>query len=377
MKKLFKILSIGLALSQSNSFAQIDTFDYKRQIQGTPNVWNKIELPDDIFEKTDPSLQDIRIYGINKTKDTLETPYILKINDHTTDYTQIGYYYTLSIPGKELLNFLQLNFTETNFDWKIDLEGSQDQTEWFMLLKEYRILAINNGQTNFSYTDLSFPTSSYAYLRLHIHSQSPVSLISAKVLKNEPKTLNYKSYLITKKSRLEDKSSKSTEISFELKYKVPVSQLRLEVKEQYSYYRPITIQYLTDSVQTPKGWYYNYQTISQSVLSSELSNTYKLDPIIAKKFKVIIYIIARITDKADYLLCYGSQTMGQAIYDIARTEVLIPDSLAVLTLGTESKTNKITSLKTEAMMQNMAWLWAIMGVVVVILAFFSYKMLKK
>ena len=54
----------------------------------------------------------------------------------TTD----GHYITLKAPAIMDTEEIILNITNENFDWKINLEGSHDQKQWFSILKNYRIL---------------------------------------------------------------------------------------------------------------------------------------------------------------------------------------------------------------------------------------------
>jgi hypothetical protein len=409
MKKSINILVCTLIVGFSQVFGQIDQFEYKRAITTESSLWNCINIPDDIFEKTKNSLQDIRIYGITNKKDTIEAPYILKTSDFIVKTEEVqyqiineshndkGYYYTIAIPKKDYLNYLHLNFDETNFDWLIDLEASQDQKEWFTIQKGSRILSIENAQTNFSFTDLVFPTLSYSFLRIHVKSKTKVSLNSVKAQNKESTSLKLKEYKDLILINSKDKKAKTTELIIDLKHKVPVSNFEIGIKENHSFYRPFIIQYLVDSVKTQKGWYYNYQTVHQSILSSESSNGFYFEPIISKKFKITIYnndnsplkirsvkangfqyqLITRINEEAKYFLCYGNENEDTPEYDLNQFQSEIPDSLSVLVLGQEIKNKVTTTETTEPLIQNMTWLWLIMSVVVVILLLFSYKMLRK
>ena len=97
-----------------------------------------------------------------------------------TSYNDKGYYYTFEVPAKEPINQINLNFNQQNFDWKLKLEGSQKQQEWFTVIEDYRILSIKNKLTDFQFTNVSFPNSSYRFFRLVIASDIKPELQDAR-----------------------------------------------------------------------------------------------------------------------------------------------------------------------------------------------------
>jgi hypothetical protein len=409
VKKLNNILGIICVLSLSLSKAQIDEFTYKRALIGEPALWNKIELVPSLYERIDLENPNFRLYGITAINDTVEAPYLLKSNQSNsilkkvsyeiinTSNTPDGSYFTLFTTEPELINKLILDFKEINFDYLIDLEGSQNQNQWFSILKNYRVLDIHNDETNFRYTHVNLPNSSYNYYRILVKSKKNVGLQKVSVLKIEEQVGDLQEYTVDLKPSTTNKRAQTTELEFEIASAAPVCQISVEIKEKYAFFRPLTIQYLVDSVETSKGWYYNYQNIDQVVLDSKASNTFEIRTIKAKKFKLIIsnydntpltlqnikvfgykyYLLSRITSPANYLLVYGNIEKSSPLYDLANAEQEIPDSLNVLTLGSEEITAKKPAPITEPLFKNALWLWVIMGVVMIILGIFSYKMLKK
>src|SRR5690606_40823506 len=65
-----------------------------------------------------------------------------------TAHNESGYFFTFEMPAREPINQLYLQFKEKNFDWKIRLEGSHDQQEWFTIADDYRIVSISNQLTD-------------------------------------------------------------------------------------------------------------------------------------------------------------------------------------------------------------------------------------
>jgi hypothetical protein len=129
-------------------------------LNGVNQQWHSIQLPNIVFSKVQASLSDLRIYGF-KGKDTIEVPYILEKNadqiiEKETPITIInqsksdkGSYYTLQLNSEATINQIRLSFSATNFDWHVQLEGSNDQNTWFTILNNYRILSIKNSATDY------------------------------------------------------------------------------------------------------------------------------------------------------------------------------------------------------------------------------------
>jgi len=62
----------------STLFGQLDTYNYQRELKGVTDQWHQIQIPKTVFGKINPSMSDIRIYGITAINDTIEAPYILE-----------------------------------------------------------------------------------------------------------------------------------------------------------------------------------------------------------------------------------------------------------------------------------------------------------
>ena len=172
-----------LLLLCSYSYGQIEQYNYKRELKGITGKWHKVVLPDEIFGKVSGNLSDIRIFGITANNDTIEAPYLIRLTTEkvsskdvrfktlNTSHNEKGYYFTFEIPTKESINQIKLDFKQQNFDWRLKLEGSQNQQEWFTVIEDYRILSINNELTDFQFTNISFPNSRYRFFRLLIASE--------------------------------------------------------------------------------------------------------------------------------------------------------------------------------------------------------------
>lgn len=409
MRKIIRqLFSFSFIIMAACCFGQREQFTFKRELKGISEPWHKIVLPDDVFEKISPDFADIRILGVGKTGKQVEAPYLIriasaKVSGKEIAFTTInksfdekGYFFTFELPTSQAVNQVLLNFKETNFDWRVNLEGSQDQRDWFTLLENYRIVSIQNLLTNFQFTRLTFPDASYKYLRLRIDSKAQPELMKTSITVEEKTEGSFREYNIKKWEVRENREKKQTEIEVELDIPVPVSYFNIEVSDKFDYYRPFTIEYLADSTQTEKGWLHMYNALVSGMLSSVGENEFSCSSTVAKKFRIYLQnhdnqplqisslqvkgyvheLIARFTEPGTYFLIYGSKEAGLPNYDIARFSESIPDSLTPLTLGRELLIEKEQVPVKEPLFKNKIWLWVVMVLIILVLGWFSVNMIK-
>ncbi|WP_165501228.1 DUF3999 family protein [Pedobacter psychrodurus] len=402
--KLFTLLLFCASITN----AQTNTYKFKRSITGINTVWHKMALPDDLYKKANAGFEDLRIFGING-KDTVEVPYLLKqradkvtTNDITfkpinQSTNTNGYYYTFQSPGINLINQIKLAFKQENFDWKVALEGSNDNKEWFSILTDYRILSIKNNDTDYQFTKLNFTDSKYQYFRIAVKSPVQPELLEAKISKTDTIKGTYQEVKYQSFNLKNDVSKKETIIDVTLANPFPLSNLKLNAQSDFDFYRSIKIEYATDSFKTDKGIQYNYANLYEGTISSLEEPTFNFVNTIASRLKIIIQnndnkplrlnglqlkgniyeIIARFDDQKDeYALYYGNEKATGPVYEIEKFESKIPTNLTSVNIGAEQQ-NPAYSIKTEKpLFENKAWLWVLMAVIIALLGWFSFKMLR-
>lgn len=404
--KLNSFLFIIAFLTISFSYGQMDSYSKKMVLKGIDSQWHSIEIPNHVFKDLNTNMSDIRIYGVTAT-DTIEAPYLHKVSKAENANSEIsfnllnsvnnskGYFFTYELPQSETINEILLNIQELNFNWEVTLEGSQHQKQWFTILEDYRILAINNDQTNYSFTRLKFPDANFRYYRVLIKSTEKPNLTSVNILKKAKKAAEYRDYEI--QSFTVSQEGKKTIIDIDLNKRVPLNLLELTVDNKIDYYRSISIQYLADSVKTEKGFYYNYRPLATRTLSSMEDNSFQLPGTLANKVRVIVLnndnqplkiagaklkgyvhtLTTRFTEPATYYLVYGKPNGSFPNYDISKTTVSLPDNITKLDFGSEVEIPKPETETTNPLFENKWWLWVIIGVVILVLGYFTIGMMKK
>lgn len=404
-----KTTAFLLLLACSYSYGQKQQYNNRRELKGISEQWHKVVLPDEIFGKVSQNLSDIRIFGITPSKDTVEAPYSLRLLTEKVIRKEIafktlnisqnnrGYFFTFEILTTEPINQLNLKFNQQNFDWQLKLEGSQDQQEWFTVIDNYRILSIKNELTDFQFAKLTFPNSKYRFFRLFIDSKEKPDLTIASIVQHEITKGSFKKYPIRISNTKENKQTGETEIDIELQLAVPISYIKIDVDDSFDYYRPITIQYLADSIKTEQGWKYIYHTLTSGVLNSLEENEFKISSRTVQKLKILIHnknnqplalgqitikgyvheLVTRFTEPATYFLTYGNENVGNPHYDIDRFTDKIPETLLALELGEELTIEKVGASSASPLFKNKIWLWIVMTIMISLLGWFSIRMIRK
>ncbi len=398
-----------LLLLCSYSYGQMEDYDYKCELKGISEQWHKIIIPDNLFGKVSRNLTDVRIFGITTNNDTVEAPFSIRQASEKISYNEVvfrtlnashnnkGYYFTFEIPTREPINQIELEFKQQNFDWRLKLEGSQNQQQWFTIADNYRILSIKNKVTDFQFTKLTFSSSKYRFFRLLITSKEEPVLTFASVAQREVTSGIYRNCPISSIRSKENKKSKQTEIEIDLPMPLPVSYVDIDIADTFDYYRPVTIKYLTDSFKTEQGWKYKYSTLASETLNSIEENEFKFNSTTLQKLKILIHnqdnqaltvesikvkgyvheLVARFTEPATYFLTYGNNNAVKPHYDIDRFKDKIPKTLTALELGDELAIKKGSVPVAEPLFQNKNWLWTVMTAIILLLGWFSVTMIRK
>jgi len=408
LKKKIKVL-ILLLLFTAGLKAQVKHYQFKRELKGISTNWHSLQVPNQVFKSAQTGLEDLRIYGI-KGKDTIEVPYILEqssnqITDRETTFNiinqssnQNGYYYTFQSVSIATINQIKLSFKQTNFDWRINLEGSNDNKEWFGILDDYRILSIKNNNTDYQFTQLNFPSSKYTYFRILVKANEKPELNAAKIsktdtLKGIDLNIPYQSYQL-----VNDAKNKQSIIDLSLATITPISYVKINAQSDFDFYRSIRIESAIDSVKTEKGIQYNYTQLFEGTLSSLESPEFRFNSTLAAHLRIIIEnndnkplrlnsialkgpiyeLIARF-EQADYqyALYYGNATATIPSYELKNFENKIPIEITALTVNEEQKNEAFqTKAEQKPLFENKVWLWGLMAGIIALLGFFAFKMLK-
>lgn len=399
------IVSVGFGLCLAFSASgQPPDYEYQRTLIDAKGPWCRVELPNDIFAKLGPLTSDLRILGETAEGDTVEAAFLLRIMKETGRITNSsltirnqssndrGYFYTLEMTSPALANTLDLGFGTDDFDWRIRLEGSTNEHEWFTLVDNYRILSIQNPTSPFKFTRVVFPPARYPLYRLLVKTAvDPVltHVTVSQVIHDDGRYRSYASRITT----VEDGKSGRTNLDIKLSQCVPVSRIALHVKDTFDHYRPLEILYLADSFQMNGGWTANYASAASEVINSLERPRFDFSPVLTQRLSLVIVddhnepltvdsvsvsgpvyeLIVRIIRPGDYTLYYGSRLTSLPHYDIENFPDRIPSDAPTATLGPEQKAGHLAS---EPVFTKY-WLWGLMILIIAVLGWFTMKMIRQ
>ena len=410
MKLKLRIRIIGLLLFSALSLqAQINKYQFKRNLNGLTTNWHSLEIPNEVFKNSKKGLEDLRIYGF-KGKDTIEVPYILEqsidqITERETPFNIINqsakdnsYFYTFHSTDADIINQIKLSFTEGNFDWKLTLEGSNDNSQWFTILKNYRILAIKNNNTDYHFTDLNFPSAKFKFFRIAINANKQPELNAIKILKKDTLKGIYKDINSENYELINDIKNKQTLIQLRLANPSLLSYLKINTQSSLDYYRTLKIEYATDSIKTEKGIQYNYASLYEGIISSLEPTEFNFTSTLVDRLKITIVnndnqplsiqniilkgpvyeLIGRFDDPTlTYALYYGKKDANAPMYELKNFQNKIPIYLTTLKVGDEEKNSSYQTKEiTKPLFEQKVWLWYLMALIIILLGFFAFKMLK-
>lgn len=404
---MFKLVLIILLFSPFLSFAQ--NFRFKKDIPKSVKGWNEIVLDADIYKHASKDLSDLRILGINTKGDTLEAPYILKNYSDEEDISTItckpynkvnngtGFYATFKVPNKVFISSCKLLFANINYDWLVQLEGSNDETNWFNINENQRIINLDNETIEFDHSILEFEPTNYSYYRIWVKNPTEkVTLEAVTITTSTPTPITKPTYKISPKFKVENKN-KTTYIDIKLVAPVPIYSLSVKFSENIDFYRPATISYGTiDTNITDDGFTERFENETSTIFTSMDKNPIILGSSITDHILIAIQnghnmpleigsvelnalnykLITRISKSASYALYYGDNELYFPQYDIVQYEESIPVNLNEINLSEEEPIEPQQPLTSNKPISKV-WLWIMMFVLIGFLFLFSVKMLKK
>jgi len=394
-------------ISYLTLFGQVENYQFSRECLDVKDDWHRIELPLDVYAHLRSDFSDVRIFARSADGQISEAPYMLTQKDdewkkQKVDFELLnksfdgkGHYFTFALPEKKTINEIDLKFQQNNFDWKVQLEGSHNQKEWFTILQDYQIISIENERMDYSYSKLEFDKSNYPYYRVLVKGKDKPELRSATIfnIDFEPGIFREYSDFTFEVEELPEK--KQTKVLLVFPQPVPITQFEIEVDEEYDFYRKMQTWYKKDSVESELGWSSRYDFLGTSSLNSIEKSIFPIrevwsdelkiridnednKPLNIEGFKVrgpIHNLVARFDDPSTYHLYYGNPNARKPKYDIARFADKIPESNILLNLG-PLRTHQVNEESSKAFFTNVNWLYAIMGVIILILGFFTIRMMK-
>ena len=405
MKRL-NITLLGVLFFIMTSNGQ-ERFAFKRDIDSVQRQgWHTMTLPDDIFRDLNRDLSDIRIFTLNGT-DTVEIPYLLDVQTDiltmntvtlpvlNKSYRDGALYLMFELTATQPVNYLDLDFAESNYFGRVTLQGSDDRSQWFDITTDQRIVSVDKGiRDDYTLSRIDFPVMDYRFLRVRVTADVPLTFQTASFRHNKVEQGTYRDIALNW-NRSEDKKRNQTIVDVRLDHYVPVSSIHINADTTDDYYRPLHIEFIADSFKTHNGWMKSYETLYDGQLTSFRPNTFAFPWKLAREIRLVVTnfddqpiairdvsvagpkvnVVAKL-EPGDNFMLYGRDGVRPPSYDLAYFQSSLPDSLPTARL-TSAEPLVISDAESEGLFQNKLWLWAIMAVMIAGLGFFTIKMMRQ
>ncbi len=363
----------------------------------------KITLTPALRAVANADFSDLRIYNTDKQ----QAPYFIQAYAYQTaeatfisvdkkiTNTKAETEVTISNPDKKIFHAFTFQLSNANVNKSCKIEGSDNNEKWYVISEKIYLNLSENTTEGFNYYNINFPSIDYKHIRLVINDSlsAPIHIkdighFKYKKLSNEFKyqSLDYK-YSIRQKE-------KETLIHITADRAYEINKLSLSIDNPKLFSREATFYILDTLGKKPRK-----QVIDNIYISSKTTNTFKDLNIKQKDFWIAIdnkdnqplsivgidfyqkekYIVADLKPNTSYSIVAGDKKLNKPSYDLVNFSDDIAYNLPLLKIENENTiTQEKTSVQKEKSFYEEAWfMWICIGVVAVIILFFTLSLLKK
>lgn len=408
MNPRLNILLSAMAMCASlAASAQHDGFMQLFEIKNGDHAWNKIQLTEEVFRGAKSNFGDIRVLNISPSGDTLEAPFFIeeltsetiktnlvsKVINQRFENGEFSFVLVLDANNEiPLSRKIELDFGDQNFHWSASIAGSQDMKSWERISDKNELVSIQNTNTSYSYTTLHFKPVQYLFLKVSFPCKNQPMLQDAEV-----------SFYHTEQGKKVEKApdrfwqeehDTHTEIYIDLPQKTLVNEVQLHFADTQDFYRNLSIEYLSDVVETEKGPKEIYVILTQGFATSAEPSHYSFSNVLTKKLKVKLHnyndlplhldsakVLASVFEltyrgvgAGDYHLAFDNASATKPTYDLVAFKKNIPEEINQAQLGKQLILQADSDKEKDAPSD---WLlWAIIIPAVLLMGWFSVKMMR-
>lgn len=404
-----KWISTALVFASLLGQAQynLNDFQFQRSLEVKGDGWNRFELTPDMPGKMQPDLNDFRIYALSAEQDTMRVPFIFdvkkpklkleakKLKMFNKVQSESLFKIILELIEDETYNRIDLQINNKNFDWMVQLEGSNDLKNWVARNEPMRILAINQSGANYRHTSLKFDNTRYKYLRVSIETEEDVSFRNAVVWEEKESAVSWRKLKHFDEFTY-NKSDNESVINSRLEFSSPVSRIEIRGSSLNEFYRQAIIEYLADSIVLEGRVDYVYREAARVSWASGDDATFDIPTTYAKTWRIRVphfdnepieleaveykgygyFVLARLPKAESFNVIYGSLTSPKANFDLMKVKEEITGDLLEAVLGEEIVIPKKEVVKQSPLFENELWMWATLIVLTLFLSYLGFRMMK-
>lgn len=395
---LFLLLSLFLVISQVTG----QSFTMEAKIDSVKEDGNyQILIAPEVSTHLKQDFSDLRIYD---TKNN-EIPYFLKIEKAPVSKESFRSYEIIEhnkVPNcctqliirnsnKNKINNISLIIKNADVRKKARLSGSDDKVTWYTIKDNYELESLYSNHKTEEVKILHFPLSDYEYFRLDISDSLslPISILQAgyyDILHKNATWVDLPDPLVVQKDSIDKRSY--------VKIAFPASQyidrIKFNISSPDNYLRQAKL--CTKTINSKKNY---FNVITAFELRSNRSNKFLLDNLFEQELYLIIdnkdnpplsvesvdafqirrTVIAHLQKSNNYFLRFGNENASMPDYDLKYFNEKLNIHPKVLKVG-EIEKIEFNEVKPKEFFTTRIWVWAAVIGMVLLLAYFSVKMVR-
>ena len=361
----------GLLYMALPAFAEFTKTDWQFskpvEASSTNDGYLRVSVDGEVYRRSQRSLADLRLVDdLGK-----EVPYSIYAQRETTTQESYepkifnravlpGAYSTLTLDLEQEAesNTLVLRTSSRNFKRRVEIAGSSDRKQWFVLKADGYIFDFS-GDQKIHLTTIKYPDSKYRYLQVKVWNgkEEPLAIEGARLSRVKTTPARRAVRGVRLHSREEDAKLKATVCVLDLSYEnLPADFLLIDTPEE-NFSRMVEIQAGNDLKtweSSEQGDLYRFRTDRYSVEKKTL----RFPEMRCRYLKLLIYnhddpplklaafevqsveedLVCRTQPDRIYLLYYGNPQTHAPRYDFERLKnYLSLETIPRVRLGTESE----------------------------------------
>lgn len=369
--------------------------------------YHRIHLPPDVVGRLNANLTDIRLYDPQQR----EVPYLLTRESPTpasgfvpyplvsrTILPQVSTTYVLRNPARPPIHSLDLVIKNTNLSKKARLSGSSDARHWFGIDDDIRLTPTNSEQSTAGLRQINFPLSDYEYYRLIINDSldAPLNVLQIGYFAKKMEAGQYDPVPGITFTQQNSYHENRTDLQLSRSTPARLDKLSFSIPAPAKFLRRAELGYFVKFRRKRGPGGTRFEPIHTFELSSADSNVVLLNgatttglhlrvdnedngPLTfgeVRAAQLTTCLTANLTARVAYQLRYSADNVGAPAYDLTYFKNTLPTSPPVvevrpLNVDQADQSGALTFLNNRGLM------WVVLGVVLVLLGVFSYRMMRE
>ncbi|GAB3907629.1 hypothetical protein GCM10028803_41710 [Larkinella knui] len=405
MRRMNRFLSLTTALLFFWLGVRGQAAEYRARILPVKQSgYYRILLPPAVVGRLNADKTDIRIYdGKNQ-----EIPYLLT-QEQPGQKTQFKDYelvtritsktstkLVLRNATKSPINSLGLLIKNTNIRKKARLSGSNDAKTWYGIEDDYLLEPVASSQTTSEAKILDFPLSDYEYYQLEINDSlsAPLNILKAGYYETIPEAGTYSEIPGLSFTQIDSSDHRSyVHIRFQTPARPDKLTLAIQAPSQYRRSAELVQRRIRTGrrgrkrivFETLRAFELNSQdslhTVYLPALQTEdlyvlIDNQNNIPLTIGslKAQQLTTYLLAELKPGGSYHLSFASPGVGAPAYDLVYFKNKIPDKLPIIQVTNVGPVLEAQMITHSFFSENRWLIWVAIGLVLILLSYFSYQM---